>query len=277
MFSSPANPRPGEVTPPGSRSSDRSGALSPDTSRESISDNAQRPLTSRGRSHGKSQAIPFASFRFSLEWIDRAPWTDQNPSLHRPTVPMPLRIYLQGLQQKGPLGPFSAFENAAAMLAGIDSNSKAAMSPSDGTGNAANRSSVSDSPAPSGSGSEIKGSKTSAEPSEHSLEEKNEDELENGFKDDEKTYVTTITFVNNSRPETPDTPTNGTTPDNGEESSTASTPRPRTQSTCENQEDKPIIDAEQLLQTFSLSQNKGPFRRAKSRRIPALGPSPGAS
>lgn len=310
IFSSPTNPKPGEVTPPGSRGSDQSSDSS-DTPRASISDNTQRPGTSRGRNRDKLHSVPLSSFRFSLEWVERPPWNGQNPLLFPPTVPMPLRIYLQSLNQKTyslqPRG--TASDQAAAMLAAVNlngtlrngafpmaahdmtqpSNALQLVTPSGSeTSEAATSSktssSASDATTKSDSDKEnISADECNTPNSATDIDAPGNPEQRQSIGDDNTVKCTT-----ESRPPTPDTPKN---PTSGEQDSApTSTAEQGTENDGPSEDIKTAIAnkerekyheiQEDFLLQYSPGVKRGvqsPFRRAGSQRMHNLGKSPGAS
>ncbi|KAK2738031.1 hypothetical protein FQN57_007297 [Myotisia sp. PD_48] len=102
MFKNPANPKPGEVTPPGS-----SSAEDGNTSFAVDVPNGTHGSKARSAGHengGKSEVTPDASrqlytFRFCLEWVDRLKWPNRNRPLYPPSLPAPARLYLHSLQK----------------------------------------------------------------------------------------------------------------------------------------------------------------------------------
>jgi hypothetical protein len=95
MFSSPANPKPGEVTPPGS--SDESEMSSVDTSSASL---CSQESSSQGTEDSESLRRPSTShqpfcFRFSLEWLDRPQWPSKNKRLFTPCLPVATHLHVQ--------------------------------------------------------------------------------------------------------------------------------------------------------------------------------------
>ncbi|KAN0083299.1 Protein of unknown function (DUF1765) domain containing protein [Elaphomyces granulatus] len=98
MFSSPANPKPGEVTPPGS-SSDESdirtinGNSVISTSSNRYSNENGYPVDESIRPP-RTPHQPFC-FKFSLEWLERPQWPSKNKRLFTPCLPVAAQLHLQ--------------------------------------------------------------------------------------------------------------------------------------------------------------------------------------
>lgn len=99
MFSSPSNPKPGEVTPPDSKpeytefpsiSSSKDGQQT-STDRNS---SAEQNAGSSEKPHRRS------SFRFTLEWSDRQRRVIRDRYLFPPPLPSPAKEYLRTVQAK---------------------------------------------------------------------------------------------------------------------------------------------------------------------------------
>jgi hypothetical protein len=101
VFSSPANPKPGEVTPPGSSSDETEINATNNYFRSRDSDNDLSPQLDSNMSHdGDDQLRPptphqLFSFRFSLEWLDRPQWPSKNKRLYPPRVPTSTESHIQ--------------------------------------------------------------------------------------------------------------------------------------------------------------------------------------
>lgn len=98
MFTSPSNPRPGEVTPPGS-SSEEAEQNPLDSSTGSDNNNKDKGSEDETISNNETQRprTPHqpCSFRFSLEWLDRPQWPTKNRRLFPPPLPIPAQLVLQ--------------------------------------------------------------------------------------------------------------------------------------------------------------------------------------
>lgn len=87
LLGTPANSRPGEVTPP---ASEETSSL--DTS--SVDSLSIRTATG-GKTIASTPPHQAFSFKFSLEWLDRPTWPSKNRQLSAPTLPAPAQILLQ--------------------------------------------------------------------------------------------------------------------------------------------------------------------------------------
>ena len=96
MFSGPSNPKPGEVTPPGSSSEE-----SESNSRDSTSQDDEEGGNGAKSSRPATPHQVFC-FRFSLEWLDRMQWPSKNRRLFTPCLPKPSQLLLQA--QRSPAG-----------------------------------------------------------------------------------------------------------------------------------------------------------------------------
>ena len=96
MFSSPSNPKPGEVTPPGS-SSEESEQNPLDSAGQDNSRESENGAVSNGHFDPQRPRTPHQSFcfKFSLEWIDRPQWLGKNKRLFPPAIPIPAQLVLQ--------------------------------------------------------------------------------------------------------------------------------------------------------------------------------------
>lgn len=94
MFSSPANPKPGEVTPPGSACDElESHTAGEERSKRDSEDQSQpQPAPSIRRPRTPHQKF---CFRFSLEWLDRPQWPSKNRRLFPPRLPVAAQLHLQ--------------------------------------------------------------------------------------------------------------------------------------------------------------------------------------
>ncbi|KAL1868369.1 hypothetical protein Plec18167_008294 [Paecilomyces lecythidis] len=94
MFSSPANPKPGEVTPPGSACDElESHTADEERSKRDSEDRSQpQPAPSIRRPRTPHQKF---CFRFSLEWLDRPQWPSKNRRLFPPRLPVAAQLHLQ--------------------------------------------------------------------------------------------------------------------------------------------------------------------------------------
>lgn len=100
VFSSPANPKPGEVTPPGSSSDDTEATATNGYFRSHGSDNSLPSQVDSASHDGDDQLRPATphqpfSFRFSLEWLDRPQWPSKNKRLYPPRVPSSTESHVQ--------------------------------------------------------------------------------------------------------------------------------------------------------------------------------------
>jgi hypothetical protein len=105
MFSSAANPKPGEVTPPGSSSDETEknpmdgitlgGVLTPTASHSSQDSASQFTDDSLSSRRPQTPHQPY-SFKFSLEWHDRQwNWPSKNRRLYTPSLPMHTQLHVQ--------------------------------------------------------------------------------------------------------------------------------------------------------------------------------------
>lgn len=98
MFSSPSNPKPGEVTPPDSKSED--------TELPTIDDSQSPPTPGGSDTHSGSNAGDSArprrrsSFKFTLEWSDQRRRITRDRHLFPPSLPSPAQEYLRTVQAK---------------------------------------------------------------------------------------------------------------------------------------------------------------------------------
>jgi hypothetical protein len=87
FLGTPGNPRPGEVTPPGS---EETAPLDP-----SIIDSLSIRTGTEEKPRPTTPPHQAFSFKFSLEWLDRPTWPSKNRQLSPPTLPAPAQILLQ--------------------------------------------------------------------------------------------------------------------------------------------------------------------------------------
>lgn len=109
MFKSSSNPKPGEVTPPGSshgssdgsESTNQSSETTPEPATESQDSNGETGETNNSSStpenSNKSQRL--FTFRFCLEWTDRQKWPNKNRQLYPPSLPAPARLYIHSFRK----------------------------------------------------------------------------------------------------------------------------------------------------------------------------------
>ncbi|KAJ9213448.1 hypothetical protein DTO166G4_4891 [Paecilomyces variotii] len=99
MFGSPANPKPGEVTPPGSACDELEshtadeGSSVPGSKRDS--EDKSQPQAAPAIRRPRTPHQQFC-FRFSLEWLDRPQWPSKNKRLFPPRLPVATQLHLQG-------------------------------------------------------------------------------------------------------------------------------------------------------------------------------------
>ncbi|KAK2767811.1 hypothetical protein FQN54_003970 [Arachnomyces sp. PD_36] len=96
MFSSPSNPRPGEVTPPGSSSEEsEQNPLDDVSSADNNHEKGAEDQTALDDTQKPRTPHQTFSFRFSLEWLDRPQWPTKNRRLFPPPLPVPAQLVLQ--------------------------------------------------------------------------------------------------------------------------------------------------------------------------------------
>ncbi|PGH18073.1 hypothetical protein AJ79_00700 [Helicocarpus griseus UAMH5409] len=93
IFTGPANAKPGEVTPPnsGSEDSEFAAADSGETRDNRPDDENQQPAT---------KPLPKYTFRFSIQWNDRARFPSKDRRLFPPSLPLPAQLFLQSLRMR---------------------------------------------------------------------------------------------------------------------------------------------------------------------------------
>ncbi|EEQ27896.1 hypothetical protein McanMca71_005230 [Microsporum canis] len=102
IFKGNSNPKPGEVTPPGSSSPEVPGTATVNEGRnasentKSQQEDGANPRSEPGSSTTPRQAY---TFRFCLEWIDRQRWPSRNRQLYPPSLPAPARLFLHALRK----------------------------------------------------------------------------------------------------------------------------------------------------------------------------------
>lgn len=104
MFSSPNNPKPGEVTPPGTKSEDAEIHGLDDFKDSTIGFQPQPPpndnTPSEPTSENSTKSQRRSSFRFTMEWSDRQRRLVRDRPLAPPSLPRPARGYLQTVRTK---------------------------------------------------------------------------------------------------------------------------------------------------------------------------------
>ncbi|EGD94979.1 hypothetical protein TESG_02474 [Trichophyton tonsurans CBS 112818] len=99
IFKGNSNPKPGEVTPPGSSSPETASTTTASEGRNA-GEHPKEDGTSPGPESGSSATPRQAyTFRFCLEWIDRQRWPSRNRQLYPPSLPAPARLFLHALQK----------------------------------------------------------------------------------------------------------------------------------------------------------------------------------
>lgn len=103
VFNSPTNPKPGEVTPPGSSSDEAEVSSTNNYFQSHGTENSLLSQLDRREANRDGDASlwrpqasdqPF-SFRFSLEWLDRPQWPSKNKRLYPPRVPSSTESHIQ--------------------------------------------------------------------------------------------------------------------------------------------------------------------------------------
>ncbi|KLJ10868.1 hypothetical protein EMPG_13786 [Blastomyces silverae] len=114
IFTSSSNFKPGEVTPTKSTHDESEHSTSDSNPSEgSLEHEAQQFST-------KNQ--PKYTFRFSLQWNDRARWPSKDRRLFPPSVPLPAQLFLQSLRTKDTKQTDSADGSLSNSLSGTNSD-----------------------------------------------------------------------------------------------------------------------------------------------------------
>lgn len=102
-FSSPANTRPGEVTPPGSAddSSNTAGSdIASMSDNMSIRSSANTTIADIAPPQPTTSSHQQFSFKFSLEWLEHPNWPSKNRRLIPPKLPPPAQTLIQSRQDE---------------------------------------------------------------------------------------------------------------------------------------------------------------------------------
>ncbi|KAK2809836.1 hypothetical protein FQN50_003476 [Emmonsiellopsis sp. PD_5] len=117
IFSGTTNPKPGEVTPPGSTSEEPDFVTKPDTAVGASSNEARNE-----NEPPVSKTQPKYTFRFSLQWHERAKWPSRDRRLFPPCLPIPAQLLLQSLRTLDIKQPDSSSASASNSISGTNSD-----------------------------------------------------------------------------------------------------------------------------------------------------------
>ncbi|OJD15751.1 hypothetical protein AJ78_04008 [Emergomyces pasteurianus Ep9510] len=115
IFISSSNLKPGEVTPTKSSYDEAELNVHNDT-------NPAEGLSEHEIQQASTKNQPKYTFRFSLQWNDRARWPSKDRRLFPPSLPLPAQLFLQSLRTKAARHVDSADESPSISLSGTNSD-----------------------------------------------------------------------------------------------------------------------------------------------------------